>query len=267
MDGSNTDVDDKLASQGLTAIGEDANPEIRLALANRGGGINHQAVKFYEAHLDRGRHKAAVGGGDRHSIMFPGLPTTYVYAEDSSHDKIIAGIKAARTWVGSGAGPIVDFRADVDGDGIYESIIGDSVPLNQPVDYMVRVQNAAQGRVDIIKNGTTLLQFACFTNDDTFTWTDTSTSQSWMRLNVLERVDWSLPNTTGFQLLAMTGSFFGSGGISGLLTVATPYGFQISLGTNWPTIKLPHEVDKMLNFDRINWGYSMGAITSPIWAE
>lgn len=267
FDGSNQDVDDKLAGLGLTAIGEDANPEIRAALNYRGGAINHQALKFYEEHLNKGRHKAAVGGGDRHSIMFPGLPTTYVFAEDKSKAKILQGIKEARTWVGSADGPVVDFGADADGDGVFERIIGDSVPLNQQVTYRVRVQNALDGRVDVIQNGTTIYQFAIATNDETFTWTDTAASQSWMRLNVLEPVDFNIPRGSGFQLLALSGSFLGSGGLTGLTTLATPYGFQVSVGTHYPTIKLPHELDKILNFDRINWGYSMGAITSPIWAE
>jgi hypothetical protein len=29
----------------------------------------------------------------------------------------------------------------------------------------------------------------------------------------------------------------------------------------------PHECCVILNFDRLNWGYGRGAITSPIWAE
>ena len=55
--------------------------------------------------------------------------------------------------------------------------------------------------------------------------------------------------------------------MQGLATVALPYGFQVSIGTRYPTIRLPHEIDKILNFDRMNWGYSRRAITSPIWAE
>ncbi len=267
VDANPSDVDDRLASRGLTAIGEDASPEIREAVAHRGIGMNHQGLKFYEAHLNRGRHKAAVGGSDFHGVILPGVPTTYVYAEDSSHDKIIAGIKAARTWVGAADGPVIDFRADADGDGVYESIIGDSVPLNRPVSYRVRVQNAARGRVDVVKNSTTILQFACQTNDETFTWTDASTSQSWIRLNVLEYLDWNVPNSASVQLLALTGSYYGAPGLTGLQSFALPYGFQLSLGTRYPLIKLPHALDKILNFDRTNWGYSMGAITSPIWAE
>jgi hypothetical protein len=267
MDGSNSDVDDTLARKGQTALGIDATPEIRAALNHRGGGINHQAMKYYEEHLNAGRKKAAVGGGDRHSIGLPGLPTTYVYAEDKSRAKILAGIKQARTWVGSADGPRVTFEADADGDGVFERIIGDSVPLNQPVAYRVRVENALDGRVDVIQNGSTIYQFAVLSNDETFNWTDTAQSRSWMRLNVLEHVDFNIPRGTGFQLLAMGSSLFGGGGMSSLWTLSTPYGFQVSLGANYPTIKLPHEIDKILNFDRINWGYAMGAITSPIWAE
>ncbi len=266
-DSTQQDVDDKLSNEGLSAIGEDANPEIRAALAVRGGGSTHQALKFWEAHLDQGRKKAIVGGGDRHSIVFPGLPTTRVHAAGNSQAEIVAGIRQARTWVGAFEGPEVDFTADADGDGVFEAIIGDSVPVGRAVTYRLRVQNAQDGRVDVVKNGRTVLQFAVLTGDDTFTWTDTAASRSWTRVDVFERCDFSAPNSSGFQLLALSGAIFGQSGAQGLTTIAAPLGFQISIGTRFPTIRLPHEYDKILNFDRMNWGYSRGAITSPIWAE
>ena len=266
-DATPQDVDDKVNGQGLNQIGEDANPEIRAAVAVSGGGASHQALKFWEEQLNAGRKKAIVGGGDRHSIVFPGLPTTRVFAESNRADKICAGIRAARTWVGSAGGPEIDFRADRDGDGIYETIIGDSLPLNTTVEYRLRVQNAQDGRVDVIKNGQTVLQLAVLTNDEVFTWTDSSSSKSWLRVDVFERADLNMPSGAGFQLLGLAGALGGSAGMHNLITLATPLGFQISIGSRYPTIRLPHEYDKLLNFDRMNWGYARGAITSPIWSE
>lgn len=264
---SQADVDGKLRGEGLAAIGEDATPEIREAVRWQGGS-NFQAVKFWEAHLNRGNKVAAVGGGDRHSIVFPGLPATYVYSEDRTPQKILAAIRAGRTYVTSGIeGPVVDFEADADGDGVYEALIGDSVPLNRPVQFRVRVRNAAEGQVRIVKDGNTHLQWAVLTADETFTFTETATQRSWLRVDVYEDVDLAVAQSNGFQVLAMAGTIFGQGGFQALVTIGTPLGFQISLGTRAPTIRLPHEYDKILNFDRTNWGFARGAITSPIWME
>jgi hypothetical protein len=266
-DATQTDLQDKLDGMGLTAIGEDANPEIKAAIATRGGGASHQALKFWEANLNAGRKKAIVGGGDRHSITFPGLPTTRVWAQSNTPAHIVEGIRAGRTWVGSDLGPEVDFRADADGDGVFERIIGDSVPLGATVTYQVRVQNAKDGRLDVVKDGNTTLQFAIQTDDETFTWTDAASTRSWTRVDVFEHVDFNFPNSSGVQILAMTGTLFGSSGTQGLLTIGLGAGFQVSVGTRYPTIRFPHELDKILNFDRMNWGFARGALTSPIWAE
>ncbi|MGE0712652.1 MAG: CehA/McbA family metallohydrolase [Planctomycetota bacterium] len=265
-DGSLTDVDDQLAGLGLAAIGEDANPEIRIAAAARGGGMNHQAVKFYEAQLNAGRKKAAVGGGDRHSITFPGIPTTRVFAAGSSQADVVEGIRRARTWVGADQGVDLEYTADADGDGVFEAIIGDSVPLNRPVTYRLRVQKGKDGRVDVIQDGRTIYQWAIPGDDETFTWTSTATTRSWMRVDVFEKVEWQ--GVSGaFAALATFGPGAGGSGVTGLSTYAAPLGFQLSLGTRYPTIRLPHTYDKVLNLDRMNWGYSRGAITSPIWSE
>lgn len=267
-DGQEADVDRKLADLGLAGIGEDSNPEIREALRVQGGGQNHQALKFYEANLQRGRKLAAVGGGDRHSVFFPGLPTTYVWAEDQSAPKLLDGIKHARTWVGSHEGPLVDFTADGDGDGIHEAILGSSVPLQQAVTFQVRVQRAAQGKLEVIKNGALLRAVDLQSADETITFTDTAASRSWYRVDVYEKVDLSVPSSSGFQVLALFGNLAGQTGPNALTTLAGPLGFQVSVGTTRvPQIRLPHAYDQILNFDRLHWGYARGAITSPIWAE
>lgn len=268
FDSSDQDVDDKLRGQGLAAIGEDCRPELREAVRHRGGGGNYQALKYWEGFLNRGMKKAIVGGGDRHMLVFPGLPTTRVFAPDQSRDALLRGVREARTWVGSWNGPEVEFTADADGDGVYESIIGDSVPLGVAVRYRLRVRNAVNGRVDVVRNGQTTLQFAILTQDDTYDWTDTATSRTWTRVDVFERVDWNRPQGQSFQLLALTGQLFGgTTGPQALATLATPLGFQVSVGTRIPTIRLPHEYDVILNLSRIHWGFARGAITSPIWAE
>lgn len=265
-DATGQDVDDKVSGLGLSAIGEDANPEIRYATSIRGGGASYQALKFWEAQLNAGRKKAIVGGGDRHSITFPGIPTTRVFADDNTEKKIAAGIRAGRTWVGADQGPEVEFRADADGDGVFESIIGDSVPLNRAVSFEVRVQNALDGRVDIVQDGRTIFQWAVTSNDETFSWSNTATGRTWTRVDVFEKVEWSKVSSS-FQILATSGAGATGSGAQALSNFAIPLGFQVSVGTRYPTIRLPHAYDKVLNLDRMHWGFSRGAITSPIWSE
>ena len=216
----------------------------------------------------RGRHVAAVGGGDRHSLVFPGLPTTYVYAADQSREKILQGIREGRTWVGAHEGPVVEFSADADGDGIYEALIGDSVPLNQTVNFKVRVTNGKDGLLEVIKDGVVAHSVPLPTDDETFSFSSTASQRAWYRLDVFEHVDFSVPQSNGFQVLALAGGLGGQAGAAALTTLGLPMGFQVSIGgTRAPHIRLPHAYDKILNFDRTHWGYSRGAITSPIWAE
>ena len=85
-------------------------------------------------------------------------------------------------------------------------------------------------------------------------------------MDVFEKVDTSFQHSS-FAVLATTGTLFGMSGYQALTTLALPAGFQVSVGTRLPTIRLPHEVDTILNFDRLNWGLARGAITSPIWTE
>ena len=81
---------------------------------------------------------AAVGGSDTHQLTGPeslvhglGDPTTWVYAAEKTAEAILGGIKAGRTSVSYAPnGPRLDFRADADGDGKFEALIGANLPLS-----------------------------------------------------------------------------------------------------------------------------------------
>lgn len=101
-------LDDQVAGRG----GEE-NPYIRAAVRQQGVGPNHQAMWLWYGMLTRGLHPAAVGGGDRHMIVMPGLPTTYVRRPDApafadrrgrelGPDGIVEGIRAGGTFVSRG---------------------------------------------------------------------------------------------------------------------------------------------------------------------
>src|SRR5690606_34039273 len=111
------------------------------------------------------------------------------------------------------------------------------------VTYKARVRGGEHGRVDVIKNGQTTLQFAVLSNDDTFVWTDTAASRSWTRIDVFEKVDLNVPQGGSFQILALAGALLGQSGNQALTTIALPLGFEVSIGTRFPTIRLPHAYD------------------------
>lgn len=89
------------------------NPYIRNAVARaQGGGANAEALRFWQNHLSAGVAVAPVGGGDRHMLVPPGLPTTYVRAPDAFAGKqgkalgpegILAGIQQRATFISRSA--------------------------------------------------------------------------------------------------------------------------------------------------------------------
>lgn len=290
------------AGKGFAAAGLSLPPELLAGAAVQGGGQNHQGVKFWEAHLNQGRHLAAVGGGDHHYLVLPGRPTTYVFAASRSQADVIQAIREARTMVARAPdAPIVDFRADANGDGVFESGIGDSMPLNQTIDFQIRVVDAVGGKVNLIRNGQLVQSFPVSQLDQTFTFTDTPTSRSWYRLDVLERIDLSFPHANSLKLMVtgtagqnwisqlngLGGIFSGvTGWITGALSqvqdvVASGatvgvwlliYGNSMGVtiaptSTQYPVVEWPEHVDKVLNIDMTDPDFCRSVVTSPIWAE
>ncbi len=112
--------------------------------------FNFVSVKsFWDNHLLAGRRIPGVGGSDTHQLVgfesnFLRLaePTTWVFAEERTADAVIAGIQAGRVSVTDEPGsPRIDFTADTDGDGVFETIMGDNVVLagEALVDLRIRV--------------------------------------------------------------------------------------------------------------------------------
>lgn len=97
---------------------------------------NDDAIRFWESFLDRGYRVGATGGSDNHyvattPIQGAGQPTTWVYSEDGSQEGVLEGLRAGRTFIShqppSMGGPQLFLEADGNGDGSYESIVGDEV--------------------------------------------------------------------------------------------------------------------------------------------
>ncbi|MCI0636502.1 MAG: CehA/McbA family metallohydrolase [Actinobacteria bacterium] len=288
-----SDVRRELQDLGLTAAGVDASPEFWAGTAAKGGGNNYQALKFYEAHLSSGRHISAVGGGDRHFLLLPGMPATYVFATDRSPNGISEAVRRGRTYVTRGPDACqVDFAADRDGDGVFETILGDSIPLSngRPIDFRIDVRDADGGKVNLIKNGQVVQTWNVTGTSFTATFQDQPQARSWYRLDVYEPIDMSFPNAQFIKYLVMgvplqNLGFLGStiqnlaSRIQWLVDTGGPlavyilaFGHQSGitqspLPTAYPTFVFPEGFSRLVNLDLQDPDYCRGAITSPIWVE
>jgi hypothetical protein len=76
-----------------------------------------QVLAWYEALLSRGVHVGVVAGSDRHAVLMPGFPTTYVQASDATEQGIVRGIADRHTFIA---------RSPVSAQVLVEVSIGDA---------------------------------------------------------------------------------------------------------------------------------------------
>ena len=121
---------------------------------------NDAAVRFWEEFLDAGHHVGATGGADNHylattPVQGAGQPTTWVFAEDRSLSAVLDGLRSGRTFISHQppnlGGPQIFLEGDADGDGNFESIIGDTVPSASNL--RVRAVGAPGMLIRIFTNG------------------------------------------------------------------------------------------------------------------
>lgn len=150
------------------------------------------AVHFWEGFLDAGEKVAPTGGSDSHwastsSIQGAGQPTTWVYVTEDSAEGVIEGLKAGRTFIShqppAFGGAEIYLEADGDGDGTFESFVGDEVRPGSPA--QVRVVGAPGALVRVIGDGGQILHETRADSDDyTFGFTSPETG-TWLRAEAL----------------------------------------------------------------------------------
>jgi hypothetical protein len=89
---------------------------------------NIGALAFWTDLLNAGLRPTAVSGTDSHSAEedeYPGLPMTYVHADECTEQSILEGIRRGRVFLS--AGPIVSFRARAS-DGVEIALPGEQLP-------------------------------------------------------------------------------------------------------------------------------------------
>lgn len=93
-------------------------------------------LRFYDDFLKMGHQIAATGGSDSHwrsttAAQGVGQPTTWVCAETADAQGILDGIDAGRTTIShqppAYSRTFAELRADGDGDGAFEAMLGDTV--------------------------------------------------------------------------------------------------------------------------------------------
>jgi hypothetical protein len=110
---------------------------------------------FWDDHLLAGKRIPGVGGSDTHQLAgFQAIflrhaePTTWVYAEEPSAEAVLAGIRAGHVSVSDEPqGPRIDFVADTDDDGVFETMMGDNAVLPEGSEITLKIQVVSQKTV------------------------------------------------------------------------------------------------------------------------
>jgi hypothetical protein len=142
---------------------------------------NTNAIAKWDELLRGGRRLSVRGGSDSHhqrdleSTLFnTGNPTTWIYSRAKTGEAILEGLKAGRVTLSYAAtAERIDFTADVDGDGAFETIVGDNI---RPVDgHSIRFKIEIAGfratstyNVTVFKNGTSFKNWQLTTANVTF---------------------------------------------------------------------------------------------------
>jgi hypothetical protein len=128
---------------------------------------------FWDDHLLSGKRIPGVGGSDTHHLkgfvanfLRHAEPTTWVYAKKRSAEAILAGIRAGHVSVSDEPqGPRIDFMADTNGDGVFETMMGDNVVLQEEANVTLRIRIVSQDSAET--TGTTVdLASALLTSDE-----------------------------------------------------------------------------------------------------
>jgi hypothetical protein len=150
-----------------------------LQLPLPAGMSNADSVRYWECWLNTGAHVTPTGGSDSHwlstaAVQGVGNPTTWVFAQERSARGVLEAMKAGRTSISfqppAEGAPVLLLEGDVDRDGVYEAMVGDTVPPKTPL--RVRATGTpGAGLVDVRANGRTIVEGAALTPGGTIDFT------------------------------------------------------------------------------------------------
>jgi len=150
---------------------------------------NSVAMTQWESILMSGRRMTARGGSDSHhqkdleSMFFNiGNPTTWVYAREKTAAAVLEGLEAGHVSIAYAPGAErLDFTADTDLDGRFETMIGDNVlgRDGKMIRFKIDIAHPRAGttyRVAVLKNGAPFDNWE--SQDTTLTFEDTPAAAS-----------------------------------------------------------------------------------------
>jgi hypothetical protein len=158
---------------------------------------NPSAVTKWDELLKTGRRLGVRGGSDSHhqhdfeSTLFNiGNPTTWICVAEKTGDAVLAALRAGHTSVSYAAtAERLDFTADVDGDGSFETMVGDNVhPVaGKPIRFRIAIEgfrSASSYTANVFKNGTSLQSFPMAAQSVTFEDTPTDGERTYYRVEL-----------------------------------------------------------------------------------
>jgi predicted metal-dependent phosphoesterase TrpH len=131
---------------------------------------NFQTLTKWDELLMTGRRIPARGGSDCHhqetfeaNFLNVGNPTTWIYAPERTSGAILDALAAGRASVSYAPdAERLDLTADADGDGEYETFVGDTLPLGTSrIRFRAEVAAAQEGstyQLTIVRNGEVFME-------------------------------------------------------------------------------------------------------------
>lgn len=142
---------------------------------------NWESLERWDTLLRAGEHVVAVGGSDVHSIppaepRHPhGLanPTTWVYVEDGPSERaVLDGIRKGHVFISDAPnGSHLMLSADADGDGRFETMLGDTIEADGPIAFRVQVHGGMDRRLWVLTDGLPVRIVALSDVESTFDFT------------------------------------------------------------------------------------------------
>ena len=156
---------------------------------------NSNAIAKWDELLGGGRRLGVRGGSDSHhqhdleSTLFNiGNPTTWICARAKTGESLLEALKAGHVTVSYAAtAERLDFTADVDGDGTYETIVGDNVTPTDGKAIRFKIEIAgfratSTYNVTVFKNGTSFKNWQLTAPNVTFEDTPTAGQRAYYRV-------------------------------------------------------------------------------------
>jgi predicted transcriptional regulator with HTH domain len=191
---------------------------------------NREGLKFWNRLLKQGRQITAVGGSDTHKLRGPraklfslGNPTTWIYIESMDTKALLKAIKQGRVSISySHNAPYLDFRADKDLDGHFETLQGDNIKGNLgAISFRIDIHVSKNSdfkyfnfrdRVRVYKNGKKFKTWRITTKTTQIYFKDTpkQNSYNYYRVELLGKpnVSWVKRNLLYGNVISMTNPIY-----------------------------------------------------------